>query len=79
MAGTLYAVEKPSTSHEGQCCLFTTFKRQCFKTLKMVAQYCHLLISLENEMQESSWNISLDIMSHCSPAGGLTLSECLHT
>jgi len=41
-------------------------KRQCFKTLQMFSQYCHFLISLEYEMQESSWNLSLDIRSHCS-------------
>ena len=41
------------------------FKRQCFKPLQMFSQYCHFLISLEYAMQESTWNVSLDIMSHC--------------
>jgi hypothetical protein len=47
--------------------------------LQMCPKYCHLLISLQYEMQESSWNLNLDIMSHCSLAVGLTLSGCLHT
>jgi hypothetical protein len=42
------------------------FKRQCFKKFQMLSQYCHFIISLEYEMQESSWNLSLDIRSHCS-------------
>ena len=59
-------VEELSAAHEGHCSLsFITFRRQCFKMFQMFSQYCHSLISLENAMQGSNWNLSLDIRSHC--------------